>query len=186
MTEYEDTFTGKHINPLLLRMEGQRQIIGRFDRIDLPDFGAMNIGAKIDTGAYSSAIHCSKIKLYKKKGKRYISFHILDSHIPVIEHRRYITSRFRKKKVRSSSGHVEKRYFIETYIILFGEKILVEFSLSDRENMRFPILLGRKMLKNRFLVDVSLIDVSYHKKIAQEGTQGNVANLDGWDIDSEE
>ncbi|MDJ1506484.1 RimK/LysX family protein [Cytophagaceae bacterium BD1B2-1] len=167
-------------------MEGQRQIIGRFDRIDLPDFGAMNIGAKIDTGAYSSAIHCSKIKLYKKKGKRYISFHILDSHIPVIEHRRFITSRFRKKKVRSSSGHVEKRYFIETYIILFGEKLLVEFSLSDRENMRFPVLLGRKMLKNRFLVDVALIDVSYHRKIAQTGPQRDNIDFVEWDMDAEE
>ncbi|MDJ1483415.1 RimK/LysX family protein [Cytophagaceae bacterium YF14B1] len=167
-------------------MEGLRQIIGRFDRIDLPDFGAINIGAKIDTGAYSSAIHCSKIKLYKKKGKRYISFHILDSHIPVIEHRRYITSRFRKKKVRSSSGHVEKRYFIETYIILFGEKILVEFSLSDRENMRFPVLLGRKMLKNRFLVDVALIDVSYHQKMGQSDSEKNNPDFMGLDIDAEE
>lgn len=167
-------------------MEGLRQIIGRFDRIDLPDFGAINIGAKIDTGAYSSAIHCSNIKLYKKKGKRYISFHILDSHIPVIEHRRYITSRFRKKKVRSSSGHVEKRYFIETYIILFGEKLLVEFSLSDRENMRFPVLLGRKMLKNRFLVDVALIDVSYHQKIGQSDSEKNNPDFMELDIDAEE
>lgn len=148
-------------------MEGPRQIIGRFDKIDLPDFGATNIEAKIDTGAYSSAIHCSKIKVSKKDGRRQISFQILDSHIPAIEHRRYITSRFRKKKVRSSSGHVEKRYFIETYIILFGQKLLVEFSLSDRINMRFPILLGRKMLKNRFLVDVSQMDLSYNQKQQQ-------------------
>jgi len=145
--------------------DNSRLIIGRFDKIDLPDFGAYNIEAKIDTGAYSSAIHCSKIKVRKKNGRRQISFHILDSHIPVVEHRRYVTSRFRKKKVRSSTGHVTKRYFIEAYVVLFGQRILAEFSLSDRETMRFPVLLGRKLLRNRFLVDVALTDVSYTQKL---------------------
>lgn len=142
-------------------------IIGRFDKIDLPDFGAYDIEAKIDTGAYSSAIHCAKIKVVKEGDKKKISFHILDSHIPSVENRRYVTSRFRKKKVRSSSGHVTKRYFIETYIVLFGQRILAEFSLSDRETMRFPILLGRKLLKNRFLVDVALTNVSFVQKQQQ-------------------
>lgn|GEM_PF-343598 len=145
-------------------IDNPQLIIGRFDKIDLPDFGAFNIAAKVDTGAYSSAIHCSRIKVGRKNGKRQISFRILDSHIPAVEHRRYVTSRFRKKSVRSSSGHVEKRYFIETHIILFGQKLVAEFSLSDREGMRFPVLLGRKLLKHRFLVDVALTDVSYQQK----------------------
>ncbi len=148
-----------------------KPIIGRFDKIDLPEFGAYDIEAKIDTGAYSATIHCSKIKIRKKDGKRLISFHILDSHIPAVEHRRYVTARFRKKSVRSSSGHVAKRYFIETYIVLFGQKFVAEFSLSDRETMRFPILLGRKLLKNRFLVDVALTDVSFTHKQQQLQSQ---------------
>ncbi len=151
------------------------QIIGRFDKIDLPDFGAYNIEAKVDTGAYSSAIHCAEIKILKKQGNRKISFHILDSHIPAVERRRYVTSHFRKKKVRSSSGHVEKRYFIETHIVLFGKRIRAEFSLSDRETMRFPILLGRKLLKKRFLVDVSLTDVSFLQK--QQTLPGQAPSL---------
>ncbi|MCU0353400.1 MAG: RimK/LysX family protein [Cytophagales bacterium] len=142
-------------------------VIGRHDRIDLPDFGAFDIAAKIDTGAYSSALHCSEIKVRRKNGRRYISFRILDSHIPAVEHRRYVTTRFRRKKVRSSSGHVEVRYFIQTHIVLFGQRIRAEFSLSDRETMRFPVLLGRKLLRNRFLVDVAQKDVSYQQKQRQ-------------------
>lgn len=155
----------------------EKLIIGRADKVDLPDFGAFDIEAKIDTGAYTSAIHCSKIKEKKKDGKRQISFRILDSHIAVVEHRRYVTTRFKKKKVRSSSGHVEKRYFIEAYVILFGKRILAEFSLSDRETMRFPVLLGRKLLKNRFLVDVSLTDVSYQQKQQRAATRRSQLRL---------
>lgn len=91
-------------------------------------------------------------------------FRILDSHIALLEHRLYVTSQFKRKKVRSSSGHVARRYFIKAHVLLFGERILAEFSLSDRETMRFPVLLGRKLLKGRFLVDVSLTDVSFMQK----------------------
>jgi hypothetical protein len=144
--------------------EPEKHIIGRADKIDLPGFGAFNIEAKVDTGAYTSAIHCSKIEVRKKDGKKYIVFRILESHIPLLEHRRYVTSRFKKKKVRSSSGHAETRYFIKAHVLLFGQRILTEFSLSDRESMRYPVLLGRKLLKNRFLVDVSLMNVSFAYK----------------------
>jgi hypothetical protein len=159
--------------------DDSRLVIGRFDKIDLPEFGAYDIKAKIDTGAYSSAIHCSRIQVRKKDGKRQLCFHILDSHIPAVEHRRYITSRFRKKQVRSSSGHVETRYFIETYIVLFGQRILAEFSLSDRESMRFPVLLGRKLLKNRFLVDVALTDLSFLLKQQQQQAQRDQLRIFG-------
>ena len=146
----------------------EKHIIGRADRIDLPGFGAFDIEAKVDTGAYTSAIHCSKIKVRRENGKQYIVFRILDSHIALLERRRYVTSQFKRKKVRSSSGHVERRYFIKAHVLLFGQRILAEFSLSDRETMRFPVLLGRKLLKNRFLVDVSLTDVSFMRKHHQQ------------------
>ncbi len=146
----------------------EKHIIGRADRIDLPGFGVFDIKAKVDTGAYTSAIHCSKVKVRRKNGKQYIVFRILDSHIALLERRRYVTSQFKRKKVRSSSGHVEKRYFIKAHVLLFGQQILTEFSLSDRETMRFPVLLGRKLLKDRLLVDVSLTDVSFIQKQRKE------------------
>jgi len=146
----------------------EKHIIGRADRIDIPRFGACDIRVKVDTGAYTSAIHCSRIKVRRRNGKKYIVFRILDSHIPLLEHRRYVTSQFSRKPVRSSSGHVEKRYFIKAHVLLFGRRILAEFSLSDRETMRYPVLLGRKLLKNKFLVDVSLTNVSFTEKYRRE------------------
>ena len=38
-----------------------KQLIGRVDKIDFPLLNLFEIDAKIDTGAYTSAIHCSKI-----------------------------------------------------------------------------------------------------------------------------
>lgn len=60
------------------------------------------------------------------------------------------------KKVKSSNGKSEDRIFVETVIELFGKKYKAELSLTDRKDMKYPMLIGRKYLQGRFLVDVSL------------------------------
>jgi hypothetical protein len=142
-------------------------IIGRRDMIDFPELGLEDIEAKIDTGAYTSAIHCSQIKVVTRKGIKKISFHILGTHQSGVGHRVFTTANFKEKKIRSSFGQVEKRFVIKTKIEMFGKVFRAEFSLSDRTEMRFPVLLGRKLLRNRFMVDVSLYNLSYNQKISQ-------------------
>lgn len=61
-----------------------------------------------------------------------------------------------KKNVKSSNGKVEERYFIKSVIEIFGKKYKAELSLTDRKDMKYPMLLGRKFLKDKFIVDVSL------------------------------
>jgi hypothetical protein len=56
------------------------------------------------------------------------------------------------------------RYVIKTKVTLFGKTFKTEFSLADRQQMRYPVLLGRKLLRNRFIVDVSLENVSFSQK----------------------
>jgi len=139
------------------------KLIGRKDKIDIPEFGLYDIPAKIDTGANRSSIHCSEIELHNRNGIEEITFHIpLDTSHGI---NTFHTSTFFKKKIKSSSGHVENRYIIRTTVILFGKKIKTTFSLSDRAEMKFPVLLGRKLLKSRFIVDVDLEDISYNEKI---------------------
>ena len=142
------------------------QIIGRTDKIDIPEFGLDNIPAKIDTGANRSAIHCSKITRVKNNGVDEIMFHIpLDSShgINCIHSKSYF-----KKKIRSSSGHVEDRYIIKTKIVLFGKKINATFSLTDRTDMKYPILLGRKLLNSLFIVDVTQENLSFKLKTKKQ------------------
>ena len=137
-------------------------VIGWIDKIDIPEFGLQEIPAKIDTGANRSAIHCSEILLSNSNGEEEITFHIpLDSsHGINIFH----AKTFFKKRIKSSSGHVEERYIIKTEIVLFGKKFRTTFSLTDRTEMKYPILIGRKLLKSRFVVDVSKEYLSFNHK----------------------
>lgn len=136
-------------------------LIGRVDIIDLPEFGLHEVKAKIDTGAYTSAIHCSKIKIVKQGETEYVSFHILGSGIHGVGKKVFKTADYTLKKVKSSSGHIEERFVINTQVLIFNKLIKTSFSLTDRSTMKFPVLLGRKLLAKRFIVDVSAKNLSF-------------------------
>jgi hypothetical protein len=129
-----------------------KSIIGRREWASLPDFGLKNVKVKIDTGAYSSSIHVSLIE--EVDGILYVVF--LDSNHPEFQNNPFSFKEFRRKKVKSSNGIIQERYFIKTYIVLGSVKIKTEFSLTQRKGMRYPILIGRKLLNKRFLIDTSL------------------------------
>ena len=137
------------------------KVIGRIDQIDLPEFGLENIPAKIDTGANRPAIHCSKIEHVMHAGEDCIAFHI-----PLVSEGVGVFYRndFFKKNIKSSSGHVEERYIIKTWVIIFGKRYHTTFSLTDRAEMKYPILLGRKLLKSKFTVDVAQENLSFKLK----------------------
>ncbi|TAF65330.1 MAG: hypothetical protein EAZ55_08700 [Cytophagales bacterium] len=133
----------------------EKKVIGKRDKVSFPEFSLKDIDCKIDTGAATSAIHCHQIKLTKRKGVLGVSFRLLDPEHPAYNDVTYWTSDFREKIIKSSFGEVEKRYMIRTKVVLFGKRYMTSFTLTDRKAMRFPVLIGRRLLKNRFLVDVS-------------------------------
>jgi hypothetical protein len=139
-------------------------IIGRRDRIDLPDLDIENISAKIDTGAFTSALHASHVTIIKGK-KDKLSFRI-EGHD--LEGKEFIVEQFSQRNIKNSFGQVEKRFVITTNIRIYDKIFETEFSLSDRSGMRHPILLGRKFLRNKFIVDVSKLNLSYKKKRRKE------------------
>jgi hypothetical protein len=145
-------------------MNRSKIIIGRRDRIDLPGLGYRNIKVKIDTGAYGSVIHCRQVKVIRKGGKKVLSFVLLDPGHPRYRNKACNFEHYEDKLVKSSSGESEHRYLIITDALIFGETIQTEFTLTDRSQMKYPILLGRKFLNQRFMVDVSLRDLSYKLK----------------------
>ena len=146
-------------------MAREKLIIGRIDRIDLPDIGIVDLEAKVDTGAYTSALHCHQVQTVTRGETKGVSFKLLDpSHAEYNDHE-YFFENFVRKKIKSSTGHAEWRYIVKTSVTLFDRKFKTEFSLADREQMRFPVLLGRKFLRGRFVVDVSEENLSYQKKL---------------------
>ncbi|NVJ84863.1 MAG: ATP-dependent zinc protease [Algoriphagus sp.] len=136
------------------------KIIGRKEKINLFGLGLSAVWAKVDTGAYTSAIHAENIRVEERDGKRKLVFQVL-----MPGHRKFtgeevVFEKFREKKVKNSFGQAEFRYLIETEIELAGERFIAEFTLTDRSKMKNAILLGRKILKGRFLVDVDQINLS--------------------------
>ena len=137
------------------------QILGRSDRVDLPDLKLENIHAKIDTGAYTSSLHCLRAEVVNGV----LEFVLLDEEHPEFTGIIYRFSRFKQREIKNSFGEAELTYVIKTKVRLFDHIIRAEFSLSNRGNLRFPVLLGGKTLRRRFLIDVTKKDLSYQFKI---------------------
>ncbi len=138
------------------------QTLGRSDRVDFPKLGLENIHAKIDTGAYTCSLHCSSAQVVNGK----LEFVLLDEEHPEFTGMKFSFKKYTKREVKNSFGEAEMRFIIKTTIKLFDRRIRAEFSLSDREKLRFPVLLGRKILRNRFLIDVTKKDLYFKSKLA--------------------
>lgn len=135
-----------------------KRIIGRTDQVDFPELEQFSIAVKIDTGAYTSSIHCSEAK-----------------EIDDLLHCQFIDSTTGGKKiirfrnfdiaaVKSSNGVIEFRYSIRSKIVLFNTSYPITLTLTSREDMRFPVLLGRKFLNGKFLVDSQLENLSHNQQ----------------------
>lgn len=138
-------------------MKKQRRIIGRDDLADFPDFNLKHVAVKIDSGAYTSTIHCSKIQLEEERLK--VVF--LDKLHTGYTGEPIIFDQFQVKRVRSSNGVLQKRFSVNGTIRLFGKTYKTVFTLSQRSKMRYPVLLGRKILNNKFLIDTSKSRISF-------------------------
>jgi hypothetical protein len=131
--------------------------IGRREFIDFPDLGLTGIEAKIDTGAYTSSIHCHDIRILASGHQRMVQFRLLDPGHPAYEQRIHELPVVKQKIVRSSSGDEENRAIVRTRIRIGGHVYLTDLSLTDRSGMEYPVLLGRKALRKRFVVDVAKV-----------------------------
>lgn len=136
------------------------QVLGRNDRVDLPLLGLFDIHAKVDTGAYTCCLHCSKAEVVNGQ----LEFTLLDQEHPEFTGMKFVFKKFTQREIKNSFGEAEMRYIIKTQIKIFDRKIRAEFSLSNRGNLKFPVLLGRKILRNRFLIDVTKKDLYYLSK----------------------
>lgn len=142
----------------------QKKTIGRREQITLPEWGLKMITGKVDTGAYTSSIHVDYVEEKFVEGKMMLQFTLLYP-----DHKKYTgkiiqAENYTQKKVKNSFGQAEIRYKVTTIVTMFGESFEVEFTLTDRSKMRNAILLGRKILYGRFLVDVQEANLSKKSK----------------------
>ena len=140
------------------RRDFHKMIIGRSETLDFVDFDLRGIPAKTDTGAYRAAIHASDIHVDESTGTLY--FTLLGGHpqFGSLE-RRIETQDFRKVWIESSNGQGENRYEVKLKVKLGPKVFTTSFSLANRAGRVYPVLLGRKLMSERFLVDTSLTGV---------------------------
>ncbi len=127
--------------------------LGWREWVALPELKLARIKAKIDTGARSSALHAFAIEPYRKGGQRWVMFAIhpvqKNSNVSIECHAAVKDRRM----VTDSGGHKQRRYVIETQLILGPSLIRAEMTLTDRDSMRFRMLLGRTAMDSWFIVD---------------------------------
>jgi hypothetical protein len=121
--------------------------------VSLPDLGVTWIKAKLDTGARSSAMHAHDLQEIERDGAAWVRFSVhpwqrssddaVMAELPVHDRRR----------VRSSSGHLEERPVVLMDLELVGQRVTAEVTLSRRDEMGFRMLIGREVLRRGFVVD---------------------------------
>ncbi len=127
--------------------------VGWREWLALPELGLPAIKAKIDTGAKTSALHAFYTEAYEENGIKMVKFGIhpiqrkLDlevaCHAPIRDYR----------QVTDSGGHKEMRFVIESNIVMGGCQWPIEMTLTNRDTMRFRMLLGRRAMENRVVVE---------------------------------
>lgn len=128
-------------------------MLGWREWVALPALGINPIKAKIDTGARTSALHAFAIDPYKKGKQQWVMFAIhpiqkhtdvvLECHAPVKD----------RRIVSDSGGHKQRRYVVETELVIGNIAINAEITLTNRDSMVFRMLLGRTALCDGFLID---------------------------------
>lgn len=127
------------------------QIIGALEKVSLPELELFDLDAKVDTGADSSALHCDHISI----NEGMVSFHLCDEVHPAYNGKSFTLPIVKEKKVKSSNGITSKRVFISTTIQVAGIQKTTHISLTNRADLKHPMLLGKRFLSGHFLVDVS-------------------------------
>lgn len=128
-------------------------IIGRAERVRLSDHSQQLVSAKVDTGADNSCVWASRIQ-ETKDGLQFVLFDE-GSEYYTGKVMRVASDDYRTVWIANSFGHREERFVVKLRIAVKGRTIKASFTLANRSRKPYPILLGRRLLTHKFLVDVS-------------------------------
>jgi hypothetical protein len=152
------------------RRDFHKVIIGRSEAIHFVDLDLAEVPAKTDTGAYCSAIDAANIHL--DEATNTLSFDLLGGHPLYKAASKHVeTQEFGTVWIESSSGHGENRYEVKLRVRLGPKVFMARFSLADRSKRIYPVLLGRKLLNDRFLIDSSMSGVDRTELKAKYGVE---------------
>jgi len=129
-----------------------RTMIGWREWVALPELDIPHLKVKVDTGARTSALHAFELETYHQNGILMVRFaiHPLQKNLAIVK---YCTAPVVDERlVSDSGGHKEKRYVITTPISMGDQVWPIELTLTNRDTMKFRMLLGRTGMEKKFLV----------------------------------
>jgi len=132
----------------------QPTIIGRNTKVDFLKH-AFDVPAKIDTGADTSSVWVSNITV---SPTGVLSFTLFGEGSPLYTGEVLRREHYSVAIVRSATGHEQLRYRTDFSLRIHGRRVRATFNLSDRSRNRFPVLIGCRTLRRRFIVDVNRFD----------------------------
>jgi hypothetical protein len=135
------------------RASRQVDTIGWREWLQLPDLGVPRIKVKVDTGARSSSLHAFNLQVCELDGRQVLKFEIHPLQNATQPAILTTADLVEFRRVRSSTGHEELRPVIRTLARLGTRSWPIEITLTNRDEMGFRMLLGRRAIINHFVVD---------------------------------
>ena len=137
----------------MAKKKKEKRAVGWKEHVALPDLKIKSVIAKIDTGANVATIDAANIKFITKHDIKYVKFTVKKRNNTI---RKTSAPLAGFKRIKSSNGDVEKRPYIKTDILMDGITKNIELTLTDRGPMDYTMLIGRKALGRRWIVNPSI------------------------------
>ncbi len=135
------------------RLRRTKEIVGWREWIQLPDLGVPRVKVKVDTGARSSCLHAFNVEVVQEADRQMVHFDIHPLQNSIAGTVRASAELIEYRVVRSSSGHEELRPVIRTLVAMGEMAWPIEVTLTNRDQMGFRMLLGRRAIATRYWVD---------------------------------
>lgn len=134
-------------------------VLGWSEWVAIPELNVPKIKCKVDTGARTSALHAFYVEEFEKDGKKRVRFGLHPDQNNTDSEIHCVSDVLDIRKVTDSGGHTESRYVIKTSVVIGQHAWPIELTLTNRDTMRYRMLLGRTAIADNYIVDAGATEL---------------------------